>query len=83
MNKIKYALRFFKREITFEDLMCETFGRIWYVFRPLEKDQRWAEISYIKAVICRIKNHPNGEIYYNPGGNEPDGHCKDCYELIG
>lgn len=27
---------------------------------------------------CRIRGHPMGPIYYNPGGWEPDNHCKNC-----
>lgn len=40
-------------------------------------------IEKIKIIICRIKGHPNGIIYYNPGGWEPNTHCKDCGEDLG
>lgn len=28
--------------------------------------------------ICRLKGHPNGIIYFNPSGFEPNYQCKDC-----
>lgn len=31
---------------------------------------------------CRIRNHPNGVVWYNMGW-EPDMHCKDCGEDLG
>ena len=40
-------------------------------------------IDWWKRLLCRIKHHPRGEIYYNPGGYEPDGRCKDCGDNIG
>jgi hypothetical protein len=36
-----------------------------------------------KVLFCRIKGHPNGPIYFNPGGLEPNWKCKDCGEDIG
>jgi hypothetical protein len=33
--------------------------------------------------ICRAKGHPNGTVWYNPGGLEPDMRCKDCGEDLG
>ena len=39
--------------------------------------------QYIKRIICRFKGHPNGVIYYNPGGFEPNWCCKDCGEDLG
>ncbi len=37
----------------------------------------------IKRIACRVKGHPNGEVFYNVGGLEPDHHCKDCGDFIG
>jgi hypothetical protein len=59
---------------------------IWwwqYIFAPLSNYQRLYEISPIKVFVCRWKGHPNGEIYYNIGGDEPDHHCKDCEDDLG
>lgn len=35
-------------------------------------------------IICRIRNHPNGTIYYDfsYGASEPDYRCKDCKEYL-
>lgn len=41
------------------------------------------EETMVERIACRIKGHPNGEIFYNPGGDEPDHRCKDCGEEIG
>ena len=32
---------------------------------------------------CRAKGHPNGMIWINMGGEEPDTHCVDCGEELG
>lgn len=29
-------------------------------------------------VTCRFKGHPEGPIYYNVNGSEPDWRCKVC-----
>lgn len=41
------------------------------------------ETSYKTIILCRLKGHPNGEIFYNSGGLEPDHRCKNCLEIIG
>jgi hypothetical protein len=38
---------------------------------------------YPRVVWCRFRGHPRGEVYYNPGGLEPDHSCRDCGETIG
>jgi hypothetical protein len=33
----------------------------------------------LKAVICRLKGHPRGPIYYTgPTAREPDMRCRNC-----
>ena len=32
---------------------------------------------------CRLRDHPGGVRYYNPGGLEPDMHCLNCGEDLG
>ena len=49
-------------------------GRWRFVFT---EETRWFRIW------CRIRGHPSGEIYWNPGGDEPNHHCEDCGEEIG
>jgi hypothetical protein len=51
-----------------------------YVLSPRDRDN---DTPFLEVVVCRMKGHPNGTIYYNPGGWEPDDRCKDCYEHIG
>lgn len=57
----------------------------WYQY--LFSDLKWAygEAWYwpLKVIVCRIKGHPRGWVYYNPGGMEPDYSCKDCGDEIG
>lgn len=33
-----------------------------------------------RNILCRARFHPNGPVYYNAGGTEPDWHCQDCGE---
>lgn len=52
------------------------------------KDKRFHPVFLFEEtkgerLLCRMRGHPNGEIYYNPGGFEPDHRCKDCGEEIG
>ncbi len=35
----------------------------------------------VRILICRIKGHPNGPVWYCHG-LEPDMHCKDCGEEL-
>jgi hypothetical protein len=37
----------------------------------------------LKAFLCRTRGHPSGVWWHNPGGLEPDMHCKDCGDDIG
>jgi hypothetical protein len=34
-------------------------------------------------IVCRWRGHPRGEVYWNPGGDEPNHDCKDCGEDLG
>jgi hypothetical protein len=31
---------------------------------------------------CRLRGHPCGPIWYNPGGLEPDMSCKNCGDQL-
>lgn len=50
----------------------------WYSY--LFSDLKWADGRFHKLQIiwCRIKGHPNGPVWYNYSGLEPDTSCKDC-----
>lgn len=50
------------------------FGRLAYA------SDKPADLTNFK---CRFRGHLSGEIFYNPGGLEPNHHCQDCGEDIG
>jgi hypothetical protein len=68
-----------------------TWGEWRYLFTNWKGEWtgfKWAWIRLTEEtkgerLICRIKGHPEGEVYYNPGGLEPDHRCKTCGEEIG
>ncbi len=37
----------------------------------------------LRAIICRAKGHPEGIVFYNPTGIEPDTSCKNCGDDLG
>lgn len=50
----------------------------------------WWEVAKVLAgsrdfghAWCRMRGHPSGSWYFNAGGLEPDGRCRDCGEDIG
>lgn len=48
-----------------------------YLFSP----NPWGEGRWT-TFWCRVRGHPNGWIYYNSGGLEPDDRCVDCGEHL-
>jgi len=36
-----------------------------------------------KTILCRLRGHPHGVIWYNANGNEPDMHCRVCGDDLG
>ena len=50
--------------------------------RPLGRGGESKWLDYCRRIYCRYKGHPNGQVYYNPNGYEPDYHCKDCGDEI-
>jgi hypothetical protein len=51
-------------------------GRLVYLFdRPADG---WSISNLWVSFNCRRRNHPNGPIYFNPSGWEPDMSCQDC-----
>lgn len=61
------------------------FTREWwkYLFTNLPSSTWLGEEGNLERVLCRIKGHPRGEIYFTVYGDEPDHHCKDCGEDLG
>lgn len=56
-----------------------------YLFADLGNWREWKDSGLWPwtKIRCRILGHPNGEVYYNVNGLEPDHHCRDCDDLIG
>lgn len=42
-----------------------------------------SDIGHIRTVICRLRKHKCGVMWYNINGLEPDMHCKNCGENLG
>jgi hypothetical protein len=57
-----------------------------YLFRKADHPH-YASLNTIEDMwvrfVCRIKYHPCGAVFYNPGGDEPDPKCKECGDEIG
>jgi len=47
----------------------------------LARKSNW--VSWPTVLWCRFRNHPEGIVYYNPGGLEPDYHCRNCGDDLG
>lgn len=59
------------------------FDKWWwkYLFSP--KDKRYDDTPWSTLIWCRIRNHPAGVFWFNPGETEPDNHCRNCGEDLG
>ena len=55
------------------------FTKEWYQYLFAERAYR---TSLWTAFWCRLKGHPDGPIYYNPSGLEPDDRCINCGDHI-
>lgn len=57
------------------------FDRYWwqYLLKDLGKTRRGYSTKWTHF-WCRVKGHPEGVWFYNPGGSEPDMTCKTCGE---
>lgn len=45
--------------------------------------KRRGELGIIRTAWCRLRGHPAGVVFYNPGGFEPDMHCINCGDDLG
>jgi hypothetical protein len=52
-----------------------------YVLGPRQTPKGWGRPSLAATAWCRATGH-RGQIYWNPGGLEPDNRCKGCMEEI-
>lgn len=73
------------------DYVPRWLTRDWYAYllrRPDHYDRAlgWAYTNrvadYANRVWCRLRGHPAGVIWFNPGALEPDNHCKNCGDEI-
>lgn len=51
-----------------------------YLFRKADNPHFCTRLERLR---CRALYHPSGEIFYNPGGFEPDSRCSLCGDYIG
>ena len=54
----------------------------WWHYLLIDLDTKGCCTKW-EHIKCRMKGHPNGIVYINPGGYEPDTTCKDCGEELG
>lgn len=59
------------------------FTLSWWKYLFKKRNFTYGYIGMIRTIICRIKNHPCGVVWYNSLGIEPDMHCKNCGDDIG
>jgi hypothetical protein len=57
------------------------FTRDWW--RYLLAPRMWNAPRWPSVIWCRLRGHPEGVWWFNPGGWEPDMHCKNCGDDIG
>jgi hypothetical protein len=57
------------------------YPRYWAYI--LGKRDEGNDTPWLEVVKCRWLGHPQGEVFYNVNGLEPDHHCRDCGEEIG
>lgn len=62
--------------------MYKWFSKTWWKYL-LEKPKHPEYCNWWYRILCRLKGHPNGVIFYNISGNEPDMRCKNCYDDLG
>lgn len=54
----------------------------WYAYLFAPASDYYSDMTFWRTLKCRLQGYPRGEIYYNSGGLEPNGHCKDCGDEI-
>lgn len=59
----------------------------WYAYLFAKADTPgWAYTGKLRDSLnryrCRFKGHPDGQVFYNPGGLSPDERCKGCGDYI-
>uniref|UniRef100_A0A6M3L277 Uncharacterized protein n=1 Tax=viral metagenome TaxID=1070528 RepID=A0A6M3L277_9ZZZZ len=83
MDKVKKILI-----CIYEETLYKWLSIYWYQYLFDKADNPlWISdnkfIDWFERLKCRIKRHPCGSIYYNPGGYEPDYRCSNCGDELG
>lgn len=60
----------------------EWFELNWWKYL-LKKRSKYYQVNILKTLICRIKGHSCGVVWFNSSGLEPDMHCKNCGDNLG
>ena len=56
------------------------FTKSWWGYLLAQRVDR---TSWISVIVCRVRGHPCGPVYFNVSGTEPNWHCKNCGDYIG
>lgn len=54
-----------------------------YLFNDLPTSWWFGEEGRLERIMCRVRGHPKGEVFYTMYGDEPDHHCQTCGEDLG
>ena len=57
------------------------FTREWW--RYLLAPRSWWGEPWLRVLWCRMRGHRSGVVWFNPGGLEPDMHCRGCGDDLG
>jgi len=58
------------------------FDPCWWDVLLEPRPTYYSDVTWLTVLWCRIRNHPQGIIYYT-WGTEPDMHCKTCGDDLG
>jgi hypothetical protein len=57
-------------------MISRYFTKTWWQYY-------FAKPFNLRALICRIRNHPYGVVWYTLSDIEPDMHCVNCGDNLG
>jgi hypothetical protein len=63
--------------------ILDMFGFLRYIFSSQLGYKKPYKFPSPKMIVCRIKKHPNGVVWQNVYGLEPNMRCKNCDEDLG
>ena len=60
-------------------------GVVWFTLPFVEYllERPTGHIGWFRTMLCRLRGHPAGVWWFNPGGLEPDMHCRNCGDDLG